>query len=180
MISLDNSDKAVIKAALRKSFGQVIYAIQELDTMTFYSPSADGKWSTAQILGHLILSTRPINRALSTAKDQLKSSFGTSLRAPYKYDEIKLRYDVKLKSGTVQAPRPFVYQDIEKKTQEELLALFLSELNELCDHIDEWDERDLTTYQLPHPALGLLTLKEMIFFTDIHTDHHYVQISRAR
>ena len=53
---------------------------------------------------------------------------------------------------------------------------FSKELEKLNEQIDEWKEDDLKSYQLPHPVLGKLSIKEMIFFTIIHTDHHRMQI----
>ena len=38
--------------------------------------------------------------------------------------------------------------------------------------IGSWREQDLDRYVLPHPLLGKLTLREMLFFTLYHNYHH--------
>jgi hypothetical protein len=38
--------------------------------------------------------------------------------------------------------------------------------------IGQWSEKNLDAYLLPHPLLGKITVREMLFFTTFHTDHH--------
>ncbi len=40
-----------------------------------------------------------------------------------------------------------------------------------------WSDRDLERYQLPHPLLGNLSIKEMLLFTLYHSHHHARRIS---
>ena len=40
--------------------------------------------------------------------------------------------------------------------------------------IDSFSEKDLDNYILPHPLLGKLTIREMLFFTIYHVQHHEV------
>ena len=35
-----------------------------------------------------------------------------------------------------------------------------------------WSEKKLDRYQAPHPALGKLTIREMLYFTIFHNVHH--------
>lgn len=50
---------------------------------------------------------------------------------------------------------------------------------QLWSAIDVWRDADLDRYLLPHPLLGKLTLREMLFFTLYHNYHH-VQSVAAR
>jgi hypothetical protein len=43
--------------------------------------------------------------------------------------------------------------------------------------IDTWGERGLERLRLPHPALGLLTVREMLFFTLYHNLHHVLNVA---
>ena len=52
--------------------------------------------------------------------------------------------------------------------QKKLSAL----INKLNKKIDSFDEKDLDRYILPHPLLGKLTIREMLFFTVYHVQHH--------
>jgi uncharacterized damage-inducible protein DinB len=167
-------DKSSMKAALRQSFGDVIYACDKLKEEQFYAPWAEGKWTPGDIIGHLILSTKTVNNAFKTPKIILKTTFGKVKRSPYSYDEIKSSYHAVLLG--FQAPSNFVYNGVKEKGKSGMIQSFNIELENMNRHIDKWKEEDLLAYQLPHPVLGKLSLKEMIFFTIIHTDHHRKQI----
>lgn len=42
----------------------------------------------------------------------------------------------------------------------------------LHSRIEKWSETALDRYRLPHPLLGKLTVREMLFFTVLHIAHH--------
>ncbi|RZL03090.1 MAG: DinB family protein [Pedobacter sp.] len=42
----------------------------------------------------------------------------------------------------------------------------------LMDAVKNWSTDELDEYCIPHPVLGKLTVREMIYFTSIHTEHH--------
>lgn len=45
--------------------------------------------------------------------------------------------------------------------------------------LEGWSERDLDRIRMPHPILGMLTTREMLFFTLYHNRHH-VEAARRR
>lgn len=168
-------DKTQIKAALRKSFGSMVYAINRIEEKELFDPRAEGKWSPAEILGHLILSTKPLNKALSVPKFLLRSQFGKNNREEGSFERVLEKYHRGLESG-VEAPPNFVFKGAKERGKDGMLDMFTKELNKLLEHIDKWSEKDLSTYILPHPAIGKLTIREMLFFTVFHTDHHLKQL----
>jgi DNA-directed RNA polymerase subunit L len=42
----------------------------------------------------------------------------------------------------------------------------------LLSALEKWQEVEFDRYQLPHPILGKLTMREMLFFTIYHTLRH--------
>ena len=44
--------------------------------------------------------------------------------------------------------------------------------------LEAWDDVDLDRCRLPHPLLGKLTVREMMFFTLYHYEHHRAIIAR--
>ncbi|QLH34686.1 MAG: DinB family protein [Cyclobacteriaceae bacterium] len=46
------------------------------------------------------------------------------------------------------------------------------EVNRLAAKLNRFSEAELDLYILPHPLLGKLTLREMIYFTCYHVQHH--------
>ena len=43
---------------------------------------------------------------------------------------------------------------------------------QLLKKVENWKESDLDKYVLPHPLLGKISLREMLYFTDFHILHH--------
>ena len=43
-----------------------------------------------------------------------------------------------------------------------------------------WSEKALDRYQLPHPLLGNMTTRELLFFTVYHNAHHARRIAERR
>jgi len=46
--------------------------------------------------------------------------------------------------------------------------------------LERWDDKRLDRYQLPHPVLGKLTVREMLFFTLYHNKHHASRVFERR
>jgi len=46
----------------------------------------------------------------------------------------------------------------------------------LCKQLLDYSEQDLDELILPHPLLGKLTLREMMYFTMYHVLHHHKSI----
>lgn len=172
------NNKQEIKSSLRQCYGDVIYTLSDLDDTTFFAPRPGEKWSPAEILGHLILSSKAINKAMSAPKMFLRASFGISKEESSRFDEKIAKYHSALSSG-LKAPKGFVYKDVEVKGRDNLMSSWSSELSKLLVSIEKWSEKDLDKYQLPHPAFGKLSVRDMLKFTDFHTQHHHEQIKEV-
>jgi hypothetical protein len=61
----------------------------------------------------------------------------------------------------------------------ELLARWQRVNQRLRAAVQTWPERDLDRIQLPHPILGNLTAREMLFFTIYH-GHHHIAATQSR
>jgi len=51
-------------------------------------------------------------------------------------------------------------------------------VNRLCARVRKYNEQQLDSYILPHPLIGKLTLREMLYFTLYHAEHHHKQTLR--
>ena len=51
-------------------------------------------------------------------------------------------------------------------------------IEKLSKQIDHYSEQDLDKYILPHPLLGKLTMREMMYFTIYHVQHHQRLIAK--
>jgi hypothetical protein len=136
--------------------------------------SRNGKWSPVQQLDHILRSVSPVKLAMSLPNFLLKLVFGKVNRKSRKYDELIEKYHLKLKSGGRASSR-FIP---EKKTDSvEVISDKLNRIiNSLLTKIDSFTEDQLDQLILPHPLLGKLTLREMLYFTIYHVQHHHQQI----
>lgn len=137
-----------------------------------WSP-APGKWSTGQHLDHLIRSTRPLNLAYRLPYWSLRMQFGHKNDRPERsYEQLVDRYKERLAQGG-QATGPYVPPVVSVDQKMQLLKQFKRENERLIKAIKSHSEDKLGIYLLPHPLLGKLTLREMLYFAVHHVKHHY-------
>lgn len=139
-----------------------------------------GKWSVGQNLEHLIRSLAPVNQALLLPGFILRLLFGTPNRKPRTYQELVDRYNQKLAAGGRASGR-FVPPSIVWNDRDKKIAALHRERDKMIARLSSWSESKLDTYLLPHPLLGKLTLREMLFFSVYHIEHHFIILkSRER
>ena len=141
-----------------------------------FHPPAES-WSPAQNLEHLIRSVRPLARAMRLPRVTLRLLFGTPGKPSRSYCEIQESYLLELSNGAratgkflpeqTAAPGP----DLET-ARTELLEKWRRASEEFRNTLGHWDESQLDQYALPHPILGSLTIREMLFFTIYHNSRH--------
>ncbi|MBX7243801.1 MAG: DinB family protein [Bacteroidia bacterium] len=167
---MNRYDNAQIRKQLTEAFDAFASAIKPLEKEAFES-TPGGKWSAGQHLDHLILSVKPINQALILPGFILKMAFGKANRPSVSYDELVGKYQKKLAAGAV-ATGGFVPPVISFHRKEKLLKAYLLHGERLVNHVKNRKEEDLDTIIAPHPLLGKVTLRELMYFTIYHTHHH--------
>lgn len=160
---------------------QIIFALNEkIDAFNNYieplskeqfEATPNGKWSAGQNLDHLIRSIKPLQLAYRLPKFALFILFGKTNRASRTYDELVTKYKTKLTAGG-KASGPFIPPVISFEKKETLIRKYKEQKQKLIAKVEKQDEKDLDTYILPHPLLGKVTLREMLFFTIHHNEHH--------
>lgn len=149
------------------------------DTTTFFAKLGDA-WSPSDNVRHLIKSIRPVTKALSTPRILLRVMFGTTRRQSSAYEEVRDRY-IAIPEKQAGAFAPSSHQEADLDAWRTSLLHQLEAVNrELAAAAAKWSERDLDHYQLPHPLLGKLTMREMLFFTIHHQRHHIAGVKRRR
>lgn len=136
-----------------------------------YCTKPFGKWSPGQQLDHILRSLRPVNLAFSLPSPLLKLFFGHSNRPSRSYDALVAKYHDKLAAGG-RASKPFVPRDAAWSRQAAMLARLDRRVSALALKVEQYDENQLDRLVLPHPLLGKLTLREMLYFTIYHVQHH--------
>jgi DinB superfamily len=149
------------------------------DNDAFYR-KIGSSWSPAETVRHLNKSMRPVVKALAMPKLFLRLVFGKPGRPSLTYDEFCGRYLQALAEGG-QAGRfaPTSQSRSDLATwRHTIMSEFARVSGELRRVIGRWPERKLDSLQLPHPLLGKLTVREMLFFTLYHQRHHIAVVKR--
>ncbi|WP_143304991.1 DinB family protein [Chitinophaga vietnamensis] len=161
--------KHEIISLLNKTFDDYIGFVNTLPDHRF-TASPYGKWSAGQQLDHLTKSVRPVSSALGFPKIMLRY-FGWHNGASRTYDTLVAQYETILARGakSTKAYLPGVVYGAQRPA---LVQSFLAQKVKLAAKVRHWSEKDLDRYRLPHPLMGKLTVREMLYFTAYHNQHH--------
>ncbi len=166
-------NKSELQQNLLKQYASFVDCLNSM-THEEVNISHKGKWSPAKQVDHLVRSVAPVRFALTLPSFFLKIFFGTANRPSRKYDELVARYHVKLQAGGKASGR---FLPNEKPLPVLKLTTQLTDLiKSLNQKIDSFSEEQLDKLILPHPLLGKLTLREMLYFTIYHVQHHHQQV----
>jgi len=148
------------KAALLK-------ALDRYTEQNFNSVPAVGGWTGGQVAEHVFLSA-------SGVADALYGSVKLADRDPEQHikllGDIFLNFDMKLKSPDFIVPS-------DKPKEKKVL---ISSLGEVFDRIilaAESNDLDVICTMFEMPTLGMLSKKEFIWFTIVHTKRHIHQLN---
>lgn len=161
--------KDEIQEEWKKGLLKVSDFVKNIDEDLFRK-SENGKWSIEGNFDHLILSTKPIVKALGAPKFGLKM-FGKPKNPSRSYSEVVEAYHEKLKTSN-PVNNPFSSGEDNSMDKEELVDFWNSVCNRLAERLEKWKDSDLDKYVVPHPLLGKMTIREILFFTIYHTNHH--------
>jgi hypothetical protein len=162
--------KSIIENLLREnhnSFQGYILNLPEAD----FLKSKDNKWTAGQQLEHIYLSVKPVRLIFGLPRFILKLLWGTANRNSRSYDDLVKKYLQKLENGG-RATGRFVPKAVSTERGKQLGLALQLEVQKLCKLADKCSEEELEEYVIPHPLLGKLTLREMLYFTIYHVQHH--------
>jgi hypothetical protein len=174
-------NKSTIIQELRQIQSELSQYVQDLSTEDFERSEGES-WSAAGYLKHLLLSNKPFVKGLNLPKDKLASMFGEADAGSRSYDEMVAVYqgrlDAGIKAENYDAVTPDYYRLPEGITDEK--AYFVETWNDTHERlylaVENWEESDLDRYLIPHPAIGKITIREMLYFTIAHNRLHYNDI----
>lgn len=132
-------------------------------------------WSPAENVVHLAKSVKPFAQAMRLPKLIPQVLFGTAHKAK-SFAELVAEYRAALDAGAT-APAAFVPElEIPRgdlsEAKADVMRRWCAQNDKLAAALPNWSEADLDRFQLPHPLLGKLTVREMLFFTVYHNLHH--------
>lgn len=162
--------KQEIIAAMGTSYQHFIQYVSGLDEQQF-TQAPDQKWSAGQQADHLVRSVRPVGQALMLPGLVLRWMFGKPNRPGRNFEQLVAKYQLKLQAGG-RASGPFVPKELPYSRKQEVLQNLEHTVKKLQLRLERCSEEKLDQYLLPHPLLGKLTLREMMYFTIYHATHH--------
>jgi hypothetical protein len=165
---------AEIVAALRalQSDGEAYLAA--LPAAVFVRPQGE-KWSPADHVRHLRKSIAPLVPALGLPRIVTLAMFGWHRGASRPYALMREVYLSALGAGVPVnrfAPSPRPVPDDAESWRREVMTAWRDTAESLFAAIPRWSESALDRNRLPHPLLGKLSVREMLFFTLYHNAHH--------
>jgi DinB family protein len=159
-----------IFSSLRKNHDTFTEYMKSLSEDEFTFCLNDEKWTAGQEMVHIITSVNRLANALMMPKFVIKMKFGVTNRPSRTYDALVEKYTAKLKeigsSYQVQLdPVPWVQR-------QPLMEKLQRSVETLCHRARKYSEDELDYYILPHPLLGKMTMRELLYFTAHHVLHH--------
>lgn len=168
--------KEEIVTELGQSFELLCQACHSVNDDLF-NQSREGKWTPAENFQHIVTATKMTSLAFTLPKFLHVILYGKPQRTSHGFSKVVDNYHRRLNEG---AKASGVY--VPKKTdyRKELLKDKLeTEGNKLIGAIQrKWSDEQLDRYQILHPILGVLTVRELAYFTIYHNGHHLETVRR--
>lgn len=168
--------KQDIEKALRDSYGALANWIESQPDAKF-TQGPDGRWSMGQHLEHLNRSIQPFTLALSLPGFLLGLALPKMNRPSMSYEQLAAKYEAALDAGGKSSGRynpPAVPLSRKKK----LLATHRALTDKLLRQINRLPEEELDRLGAKHPLIGVLSMRELFYFTAHHHDHHLHTLQR--
>jgi len=169
---MEKLDKVQLKKELETAYAELINWVNEQPIENLNKEITPNKWPIAHHIYHLVKTTRAINQGMNMPKLAMRAMFGKCNRPERTQDELQKKYKDALVQSGMKAPPKYIAESNRNFEKEEIIQKFNTTLDELKTALDKWDEQKMSEYILPHPAIGKCTIREMMYFTIYHTNHH--------
>lgn len=167
--------KSEFLAALKDSNQRAEEWFRALPARDFFTRHED-VWSPSDNVDHLIRAVKPVAKALKLPKITLQVMFGRPEKPSMSYEELCQLYRDAIAKGAKASGRYLPNQESPTEDAEEkkraLLTAWSKANAELLSVVEQWEIDDMGQYLLPHPLIGKLTIREMLYFTIYHNLRH--------
>ncbi len=137
-----------------------------------FTKSQLNKWSAGQQLSHIVLCIVAILQVFSMEKPIIEQRFGRANTVGRTYNDLKIAYLLQLSVGG-KAPERFLPETISFEQKMGLIVKLSVITKELCVKIELFSENELDELCIAHPLLGNLSMREMLYNTIYHIEHHH-------
>ena len=169
------STKTEIITALHQQAEEISAFMNTLSLEAFLAPQHE-HWSPSGHMRHLIKSMRAVTEGMNYPALLIRVLFGANSGTSRGYEEIVTTYRAALAAGGKSTKKYLPSADPSDMAGEEWRDITMNRWDQvhrdMIEALSPWSEERLDKYRLPHPLLGKLTLREMLFFTIYHNGHH--------
>jgi len=170
------TNQSELQHALAVSFQDIIDLSAAVSEDKFYAEE-NGKWSIGGNVDHLVMSSLQIVSMTARPKAMFEQ-FGKAKKPSRSYEELVATYK-EILSKERKAPTDYSPIPGAPKSREELLKSIEMLKSKLEKRLPEhWTEEELDTYRLPHRAMGMMTMREVLAFTVLDNYHHLEAMER--
>lgn len=170
MGNTNNYNKETIINLTEKKYNSVVNYVTGLTPEEFIF-CYQHKWTAGQQVLHLTLSLKPLVKILSTGRLNIQQTFGLAAKQGSSYNIIVENVDEQLRQGG-KAPDRFLPEPVSFEQKNEVCNELIKVMQELNEAIKTFTENDLDLLMLPHPLLGKITMREMLYVMIFHAEHH--------
>ncbi|WP_394750811.1 DinB family protein [Spongiimicrobium salis] len=141
-----------------------------------FSRVAHGKWTAGQQLDHIVKSVVPLAQVLPN-KGFIQEKFGALERPGLNFEALVKTYKKALEGGG-KATGKFVPEAITITQRDERNTTLLEAINTIVHVLQQYSEAELDALTIPHPLLGKLSIREMLYFSIYHVGHHQEHLQK--
>lgn len=172
-----------LRANVSKLHGEISSFLAQMSDQEFVARQGE-HWSPADHIRHLVTAMRAVVGGMAAPKVLLALRFGVGFGGSRSFEQIRDMYRVALAAGGKAAGRYDPEQrriDMEPK---DLRAFVMQRWAQTGDELDSaiasWGDGALDRHRARHPLLGMMTIRELLYFTLYHNAHHARRISERR
>lgn len=140
-------------------------------------------WTAFEQLDHLNTAVGAVAKGFAAPKLVLRLRFGRSKRLGLSYIQLRDAYRARLAAGG-RASGAFIPKAADpaaapiERRRDALVERWRRRNGRLRNSMGSWSEKQLDTIRLPHPLLGKITAREMLYFAIYHAGHHVAATKR--
>ena len=166
-------DKDHIANLFEENHQRLFNWLEQLDIRR-WETGPESKWTTGQVVLHLLQSVKLLNMAMSLPKFILKYKYGTANREIRDYETVVKRYQERLDDAKGLTFRASRNMKVPKLKEKAYLINRLQVENKKLQYKTQkrWSDKQLDTLILPHPLMGKMPVRELLMWTSYHVEHH--------
>ncbi len=172
-----------VRASLGKLHREILSFLGEMSDEEFLARQGE-HWSPAEHIRHLVTAVRAVAGGMAVPKIVLALRFGVTFKGSRSFEQIRDLYRAAIAAGGKAAGR---YDPAKRRIDmepEDLRAFVMQRWaragDELDSAVESWSERALDRHRAKHPLLGMMTVRELLYFTLYHNAHHARRIKERR